>query len=384
MRRTTKGCGGYRGRVTVTDVLKVIAIVLAVLVVLALGGLFFGQDYIVFTDNGLKLELPFQIGKGDKDDVGDVSVDIQDGSDQSQQEPEQPPVDNPTDNPTDTPTDNPTDNPVQQPPAAKPKIMTAIEVPAANLVDGSASQKMLAVGVNSVVVTMKGTDGMLGFQSAQSVANGSKVNANTAGINEALKAWNAGDVYTVARVCCFRDNTVPYHNNSMALRASYGNWRDELNLRWLNPDNSQAQAYVVELCRELAELGFDEILLECCSFPTQGNLGAISKKGAFASGEYSAAVESLLTQVRTAVSPMGTKIGVRVDRAGLADANGLGGLSASVLERLTDRIWATEDGGTPTLAEAAAAVGISDAKNRVVCVAKDFATSPYGNVAVLN
>ena len=51
--------GGYRGRRTLTDILKMIAIVLAVAVVLVLGGLFLAQDYIVYTDEGLRLELPF-------------------------------------------------------------------------------------------------------------------------------------------------------------------------------------------------------------------------------------------------------------------------------------------------------------------------------------
>lgn len=51
--------GGYRGRRTLTDILKIIAIVLGVVVVLVLAGLFLAQDYIVYTDEGLRLELPF-------------------------------------------------------------------------------------------------------------------------------------------------------------------------------------------------------------------------------------------------------------------------------------------------------------------------------------
>lgn len=62
-------------------------------------------------------------------------------------------------------------------------------------------------------------------------------------------------MYTIARVCAFRDNTVPYQNNSVALKASYGNWRDELGLRWLNPDSEKARSYLIGLCRELAPVG---------------------------------------------------------------------------------------------------------------------------------
>ena len=51
--------GGYRGRRTLTDILRIIAIVLAVAVALVLGGLMLAQDYLVYTDEGLRLDLPF-------------------------------------------------------------------------------------------------------------------------------------------------------------------------------------------------------------------------------------------------------------------------------------------------------------------------------------
>ena len=50
--------GGYRGRRTITDILKIIAAVLAVAVVVVLAGLLYLQKYIVYTDEGPKLELP--------------------------------------------------------------------------------------------------------------------------------------------------------------------------------------------------------------------------------------------------------------------------------------------------------------------------------------
>ena len=51
--------GGYRGRRTLTDILRIIAVVLAVAVALLLAGLFVLQDYLVYTDDGLRVELPF-------------------------------------------------------------------------------------------------------------------------------------------------------------------------------------------------------------------------------------------------------------------------------------------------------------------------------------
>lgn len=59
MKRTRREYGNYKGRATLTDKLRVVAVVLLILVVLAAAGLFWGQRYLVRTDQGLRLELPF-------------------------------------------------------------------------------------------------------------------------------------------------------------------------------------------------------------------------------------------------------------------------------------------------------------------------------------
>ena len=58
MSRSNSDFGGYRGRRTVTDILRFIAITLTVVVVLVVAGLFFLQKYIVYTPDGPKLQLP--------------------------------------------------------------------------------------------------------------------------------------------------------------------------------------------------------------------------------------------------------------------------------------------------------------------------------------
>ena len=59
MGRRNGGYGGYRGRRTFHDILKWVAAILAVLVVILAGVLVFGQRYLVFRDQGVRLELPF-------------------------------------------------------------------------------------------------------------------------------------------------------------------------------------------------------------------------------------------------------------------------------------------------------------------------------------
>ena len=50
---------GYRGRSTANEKLRIVAAILAVLVVLALAALLISQRYIVYSDAGLRLDAPF-------------------------------------------------------------------------------------------------------------------------------------------------------------------------------------------------------------------------------------------------------------------------------------------------------------------------------------
>ena len=53
-----KTYGTYKGRSTLTDKLRVLAVVLLILVVLAAAAVFAAQDYIVYTEDGPRLQLP--------------------------------------------------------------------------------------------------------------------------------------------------------------------------------------------------------------------------------------------------------------------------------------------------------------------------------------
>lgn len=51
--------GGYQGRPGARNVLKVVACLLVLALMLVLAGLLIGQRYLVYTDDGVRLELPF-------------------------------------------------------------------------------------------------------------------------------------------------------------------------------------------------------------------------------------------------------------------------------------------------------------------------------------
>lgn len=302
--------GGYRGRRTLTDVLRIIAIVLAVAVALVLAGLFVAQDYLVYTDEGLRLELPFfqteEEGDGSKTlDPGSITVREESG---------------------------------QSAASGQQETIKAIQLPIEALLDGTWEELLAQADANALILEMKGEAGTLAWQSEQDLAIQAGANGSPE-VNEALKQLEKAEVYTIARVCCFRDDRIPYYNISLALRTSGGNWRDEKGLRWLSPASQPAQDYLTALCGELAELGFDEVLLEAFTFPTEGNLERIVPGERYDSTQFTQQVESFLQQTKQVLNPHGTALSLLVQGTAVPEEGDAGGLTLSLLEQVPDSLW---------------------------------------------
>ena len=129
-----------------------------------------------------------------------------------------------------------------------------------------------AAGYDGVVVPMKDPDGTLGYVSAVALAADVGASSGDPDRNQALRTLNdTPGLYTVAQVSCLRDGTLAAADPTLALRRVSGSpWRDEAGQTWLDPAQETVQTYLIGLCRELAALGFDEILLTHCAYPTQG------------------------------------------------------------------------------------------------------------------
>lgn len=323
MSRSNRDVGGYRGRRTVTDILRIIAIVLAVAVVLVLAGVIYLQRYMVYTDDGVRLDLPpiLQMFRKEREDppedtsLPDVGNLIEEPSG-SQSEPE----------------------PEPEPPGF------ALSLTVDEVAGGTAATRLEESGAEAVILEVKDQMGQLSWPSEQTLAGWSYVNGRQEAA-DALKEWNKGEVYTIARVHCFRDDTVPYYNNRLALRwaGTEWNWRDELGLRWTSPAREEIRAYNAALCAEVAALGFDEIVLEEFYFPVTGKLDTIRRTDAYDPSQFTAQLEDFLTQVRQAVEPYGTKISLRVEPGVLGEGSASSGVTPGMLDQFGDRIWGSRE-----------------------------------------
>ena len=143
--------------------------------------------------------------------------------------------------------------------------------------DQLADAQTLADGYDGVILPMKTADGALGYVSALPLAADAGASSGDPDRNEALRALNdTPGLYTVAQVSCLRDSALVREEPGLSLhRVSGSPWLDESRRGWLDPAQPQVQSYLIGLCRELAQLGFDEILLTDCGFPNQGDLDSL-------------------------------------------------------------------------------------------------------------
>lgn len=275
--RNSYGYDSYRGRSGARTVLTVLAVVLLVLLLLLVGFFFLAQRYVVYYDDGsVHFEFPW--------------------STQAQATPTPLPT---PDQPVVVVTPEPTPEPT---PA--PFLPLLVELPISSLTGGTAAQEVASAGGNAALFTMKAENGHLAYTSAEGWANYAKVTQTDPDLNGAISdALAAQDLYTVARVSCFKDDDTPYYyGRSNGLRTGNGNWRDETGSRWFSPAAQGARDYIIGICREVAALGFDEIWLDYCFFPAAGRLTTITRNAAYNDDTLTEDLEEFYRQLREALT----------------------------------------------------------------------------------
>lgn len=325
--------GSYRGRRSTTDVLKTVALILAVLVVLAVAGVWMAQKYIVYDDGGYHLELPFFQKEGPAQEPEDFRVAVEPAASQPEETPEE----------------------------GEP-LLAAVTVPLSAVEDGSAEALAAQAGANSVLLDMKTDRGQLGFVSQLAMAASAGVNAGQADINRQLQALNSGELYTVARLSCFRDHALA-KDETYAIRTNSGyRWTDPEELRWSSPASQAVQDYLVALMVELAQLGFDEIVLEHWGYPAQsdGPLGNLQ----YPAGALEPVVTGFLARAASALESYDVRLSLAVSAGQLSGEDPGTGLTAEALNASVDRIWM--DGNRTEALAALNASGVTGAEERLV------------------
>lgn len=333
------GYDGYRGRTRAQSAARAIVGTLVILLVLAILGLIFAQRYIVYTDDGIHLDIPFvREETAAPPDVASVSVEVLPRP-ETEQTPETRPV---------------------------PDTVRAVFAGVDEL-EADGISRLTEQGANTVVLDMKGEDGVLGYVSALPLADGASTRTDR--VSDLIQTLHQADVHVVARVSCFRDDTLGRRDEYALLTNSGYRWNyDPTGLYWVNPYHQPVQEYMAGVVGELAGLGFDEVLLDSCGYPTQGELGWIRRGDSYDPSRLDAVVDSFLILACRAVEGTDTVVSVWADGAVLDGTDTRSGLTLQRLNGMDGRVWLRGE-DMPALQEL---VSQTELEQRVVWPAADL------------
>ncbi len=340
----SKGYRTYRGR---TSKGKIALGVLLVLIIFAALTVLAMQRYIVYDEDGRPfLRLPEREPAEAPEELPPVEDEIDIDIDVIIQEPEEPSV-------------------------------KAFSLTATPLTGESWQAARAAAGTayNTAVITLKDIEGNVYFASETAVRGAVQVEDDTM---EALSAVTGEEgLYTVARISCLLDPRASRSDlNAMGLKNTGGYiFYDGNYTTWLNPGKEAAREYLCGLVREIAELGFDEIMLTDTGYPTEGKIDKIDyeSEGSPLAGNLCLLWEAL----RKTLEPYDVKLSIELPETVITE--GEEPVSALVLARAVsyaDRVYTVTEMERAETLSSLTLEAEAVAENRVQAFVAELAAAP--------
>lgn len=318
----TKGYSSYRGR---GPKWKILLAILLVLVIAVAASVIYLQQFIVYgADGSRQIRLPWQTEEGEPLPEG------------GEEDPAGPPD---------------VDVVVQEPEDQGPKETAAFSLPARPLrqsdwgefntlafEDGSGTY-------NAVVIRLKTSNGTIYFDSASAVSGAVEV-VNEPGEDPKETFYALGlftsreGLHTIASMACLRDFKAANADvEGRGLKNTGGYiFYDGNNSLWLDPAKPSTREYVCALAKEIAELGFDELLLTDFGYPTVGKINKINYNTDVPLANN---LDLLLSDLNTALEGYDILLSVEVPEAVISEGpDTVSGLDLNRLVSRVDRIYA--------------------------------------------
>ncbi len=238
---------------------------------------------------------------------------------------------------------------IEQPPAPEAVPIRAQELPTSALA-GDMAQALAALpeDVTAVAIRLKTVSGDLLYPSALPEAAEAKAVAGSGVALNAVRELTGSGRYTIARLSALHDSRFSFAHmvDAAILQKAYKDyvWYAPDSTFYLAPEKELARQYLSNIAREVAELGFDELLFDEFGYPTNGRLNNIKTSDREITQE--AALELLADNLRETLSDTGTKLSVVMDEKTVLDgSNAKSGQSLAGLAVRFDRVYVptTED-----------------------------------------
>ena len=133
-----------------------------------------------------------------------------------------------------------------------------------------------ATELNAVVIDVKDYSGKVVFDTSNQIIGAIGSEERRLDLAGLVQRFHAKGIYVIVRIAVFQDQHLIKVSPHLAVRDTQGRiWRDRKGLGWVDPASTEVWQYVVEVSREAARAGVDELNFDYIRFPSDGNLSAI-------------------------------------------------------------------------------------------------------------
>lgn len=117
------------------------------------------------------------------------------------------------------------------------------------------------------------------FYYSTSLTGKPKANIDITVVDELISYLKSNGFYMIASVPAFPDQAFALENLSCGLPLSNGAlWMDANGTYWLDPGNETVISYLIQIARDLASLGFQEVVFSDFRFPSSNSIVYSSSK----------------------------------------------------------------------------------------------------------
>ena len=168
--------------------------------------------------------------------------------------------------------------------------------------------------LNAMVIDIKNDAGEVTYQMGLPLSQeiGAEVRYMS-DLPEMIRQLKEKGIYLIARIVAFKDPVLAEKKPEYAVKNGDGSvFHDNNGLAWVNPYNEEVWNYLIDLSRQAAELGFDEIQYDYIRFSTAKGI-AEADFGAESEGKTKQdAITGFLTRADETLAPMGVYVSADV------------------------------------------------------------------------
>ncbi len=169
-----------------------------------------------------------------------------------------------------------------------------------------------ATEVNSVVIDVKDDTGTISYPSAVELARKIGSGYRKFDPEQVLSLLKKENIRPIARIVVFKDPFLAAKRTDLAVRSKAGGlWRDRHGQPWVDPNCREVWRYVVDLAKEAAAKGFQEIQFDYVRFTSDGKISDCVYP--FATGRSkSDVIQDFLVYARKELKPLGVALSADV------------------------------------------------------------------------